>query len=287
MVTALALVVLRQELIGEISKSEFLDLVRAAGYTAKDIASQHGAIVSDGKTNATIWLTEAAGGTGKVHSIHMVSEFDLPRTLSQEELAEWQKTANLQGGYPKTYLGGRLELRGKIVDTETQRGNIKKVIGEYISDVRILGDFIAKRGGKLDSDRYGVGTVPLKVNNRITVIDMRDMEYLRGKANWGETTGAGGHGWITGAHPLGVPVFFSGQFGGPGLRLTWMGHVSNKAHRDQIERETRGWTSSYFEGTHVHLTQGVDTSKGITAGQIIRRVEDFAREIRRLGLGSR
>ncbi|HMS54155.1 MAG TPA: hypothetical protein PKA27_02025 [Fimbriimonadaceae bacterium] len=287
MTAALALVFLTQDLIGDVTKAEFLNLVRSAGFQVTDSTWQHGASISDGKASAQlrIWYFENAGGLTAVRDVSGTNEFELPKTLSQEDLAKWQKSSNLESLGLRTYLGGRVVVQAYLATQNTSRASLKRVIGDYLAGVKLVGDFVATRGGKPATTEGTIGSAPLNLNDRLTVVDSRDFDYLRVTLKWGEAVDAGGgKGWMTGGQPFGVPVIFNGFIGRTGFDLIWMGQVKDEAKRERIRELTKDWHYSLIQDPFVNLSERVETDKGITVGQIIDKVEKFARKIKDLGL---
>lgn len=276
-----------QELIGDVTKAKFLNLVRSAGFQVTDSTWQHGASISDGKASAQlrIWYFENADGLTAIRDVSGTTEFELPRTLSQKDLAKWQKSSKLESLDIRTYLGGRVVVQAYLATQNTSRASLKRVIGDYLAGVRLVGEFVTKRGGKPANKEGAIGNAPLNLNDRITVVDSRDFDFLRVALKWGEPVSpGGGKGWMTGGHPLGVPVIFNGFVGRTGFNLIWMGQVKDEAKRERIRELTKDWPDSQILDPYVNLVERVETDKGITVSQIIEKVEKFARKIKELGL---
>lgn len=127
----------------------------------------------------------------------------------------------------------------------------------------------------------------LSMDQRFFEIDDRVPDRFRVQFKWGRLImPGGGKGWMTGAEPLGVKIYFSSIAGSrPGFLLT---HISStnpdKLSRWSAEHFQLTWARTHFDHRFVHIQRWFDMAGGKTVQQIHDEVVTFAKRIKALDL---
>ncbi len=285
MVIGLTLLLLGQEPMGKVTKSEFLSLVADLGFTTIDDAWIHGAQVRDSKTTARLTIycdNKTPEEIGHVRDVSGHYEFDVPKSVDSPTIRAWQKEDKLEKVRIDTYLGGRIAVTAYIATPQSTHDEIKKSLETFLGACRSVGTRVARLGGAPAKRPHEIGKAALNLDDRIFEVDSRDVSYIRQNLKWGNQGPAGGKGWYVGVKVKGVSFYFNG-WGGQSYAMIWTGTIENSNTLKWLSSDKFTWGKATLNGTSVQISADVKTEKGLTIREFVGRAEAFAKAVKALG----
>ncbi len=278
--------------IGEVSKTEFLNLLSRIGYETEDLG-QYYAKVRDGSTSFHIVVAfhaNRSGGPSFVGSATARAEFGLPSFLGKKQLAEWQAQSQLESVSIHSFLDGRVVIVGHLSGKETTIEELQNNVGRMLNATRNLEQFLAPLGGKPTGTIHEVGKAKLDLNAKLEFADEEDFVYLRQQFGWLEPETGSPYGvirgWLVVASVSDIPVLFSG-FGAsaPRFTLTCMTNVDPpREERLRKTFEAVTWADASVQEGRIYIQKWVDTGDGITVREVRDLTIDFATRVKGLRL---
>lgn len=284
MVAAIALLLTAQsDLVGEISRSTFLAELCRFGYSTKSGATPYEETLISGSDAVTIEITSggiASAGPYVVMAL-LRADFDLPRYVEKARLRDWLEGQKLPGLTVSSYLGGKVALSGHLGDPKRSWDEVRANAVRFMEGFRRLRKELTPLKSVQARQVGEMGRAPLDLTDRVDSIHEVDIRYLRPRVGWGEPEFAvGGHGWYLAAKPLSVPIVLNG-FNDGNLWLVAM----TRRDPGKLDAWQRA-ASKDFEvrryGERVDIFMKIDVSGGMTVGDLVNRVEKFARAVKSL-----
>jgi hypothetical protein len=276
--------------LGEISKEQFLQEIRALGYVVLEEGKESPLIV-EGSTRAHIGIGFGRSGRDGPRFVNNANgrlEFDLPRSLPKKALQDWRKAQGLSERVSTgSFLGGRLFVDGQVMRRETTRSELKRNIRELFESCSKVAKLAASRGGRASPTVHQLGTCLYEPGFKLDWIEREDMDYMREKLKWEHTSAMVIRGWVTGGVVLGVPIVFTGFQQSPWIALTFM---PQKPDLEKLKRLLQNSTkidwADYHEITEkaVYIQKRLNFPEGVTVRELENHILDFARKIKALDL---
>jgi hypothetical protein len=277
----LAILVQSQE-VGDLTQAQFGELLTSLGYELPLTKEQYIIKVRQGKT--TFSVTFGIGEESIVHVATARAEFDVDKTLPLNHLREWAEQNSVKA---YSFLGGRIALTAHLCYTTTTRDQLKKNIDGFFKACNSLVTELKPFKVKSSEQINQIGRAPLDLSAKVEHLNPQDFDYLASKLKWGGPAPvAAMRGWITSAHPLGVPIAFSGMEGSkPGFDLTFMRRLEGKQLEDWRKREKPiDWATATEQDGFLYIQLHIDTTAGITVRELRDKILDFTSKVKSLGI---
>ncbi len=285
-----ALLQLQSEPIGELAKDEFCNLLSGFGYKASLSNDQKSLSLSDGSQSLEVWL--GMHGGGEIREIFVGSascriEFDLPRTLENKKLVDWQVREKLTKFRMHSFLGGRVILESHVFHYSNKLVEIRANLKALFDASRKLKHEIARLGGKPSESLNQIGKAPLDLYAKLELIEQEDLDYLRVQLGWGKRIAHDiMRGWCTGAKLMGLPIYFTGMIG---PRAGFFVACLGSPDANKLERWERTATPAAREGVtvqdgRVHIQNWIDTTGGLFVRDVVAKILEFTRRVKAMDL---
>lgn len=275
--------------LGEISKEQLFQEIRAMGYVL--VEEEQSTVLIEGAHRVQVGVS--LGRSQQDGSLIAISgggrvEFDLPKSFPKKELQDWCKAQGLSERVRTgSFLGGRVYVDCWFMSKETTRPELKRNIRELLDASAKVAKLVESRGGKASTTIHGLGTSAYEPDFKLDWIEQEDMDYMRDKLKWDHySAGTVIRGWLTGGVVLGVPVLFTG-WKAPGVDLTFSPYEPSPAKlKSFLENPKNLDWADYHEitGKSVYIQKRLGFPNGVTVRELENHILDFAKKVKALDL---
>ncbi len=268
--------------------SSFQQLTRDLGFDTSPGSDPYTLTLSNGKTVVKVRVGFFAHGSGQTPYVGIATgfaEYSLPKAWPKQNANAWLKSEDIQAVNINTYLGGKVVLQAHVGNPKSTRSEVRQNLRLLFHASQRFHHLATVAGGKSVDFSFEPGQAPLDLNYMLEAVDAEDLDYLRVQLKWGnQVIPGGGRGWMTGAEPEGVPVYFSGMPNSQaGFFLTSMGQV-NQERLDRANLQAITWATVLSFQKSIHIQKFVDTAGGKTVKDIRDEILSFSRSVKALNL---